>query len=83
MIHDFVSAIAVQMGVSLTRVSIVEGVTAGCYDLFLLHLTSGTHLVHALVYQSELDDVQNGSTCDQLEVRIRIALARLRSLTGP
>jgi len=83
MIHDFVSAIAVQMGIRLTQVSVVEGVTVGCYDVFLLHLTSGTQLVNALVYQSELDVLQNGSTCDQLEVRIRIALARLQSLAGP
>ena len=80
MIEKYVGDIALQMGVPVPQLSVVEGVTVGCYDVFLLHLTSGAHRVNALVYQAELDYLQNGISCDRLEVRIRIALSRLQLL---
>lgn len=80
MINEYITTIALEMRMHVPQMSVVEGVTVGCYDVFLLHLTSGAHRVNALVYQSELDYLQNGISCDQLEVRIRIALSRLQLL---
>lgn len=80
MIDKYVRDIALEMGMHVPHLSVVEGVTVGCYDMFLLHLASGAHQVNALVYQSELDYLQDGVSCDRLEVRIRIALSRLKLL---
>lgn len=83
MINRYVSDIAAHMGIPVLQVNIVEGQAVGCYDVFLLHLATGARRVTALIYQVELDNLLSGATCDRLEVRIRIALSRLKSLTEP
>lgn len=81
MINQYVVDIALEMGMHVPQVSVAEGLTVGCSDVSLLNLTSGVHRVNALVYHSELDNLQAGNFCDRLEARIRIALSRLQSLS--
>ena len=83
MIQDYVQDLAAQMCIVLTTVSVVEGETAGCLDVCLLHLSAKGHLVNALVYQSDIENLQNGGCCDRLELRIRAALSRLKILLEP
>jgi hypothetical protein len=46
----------------------------------MLHLAAESQKVSALVHQSDLDKLHSGCPCDRLEVKIRIALSRLRVL---
>lgn len=80
-IKNYVTDIAAQMGIHLSQVSIVEGLAAGCSDVFLLDLTFGFQRVNALVYQSELENLQRGDSCDGLEVRIRSVMSQLKLST--
>ena len=83
MIQEYAVDIAAQMGIQLSRVSVVEGRPIGCLDVYLLSLAADDHLVSTLVHQSELDHVQNGSDCGHLEAKIRSALERLQMLLEP
>lgn len=80
MIRDYATDIAAQMGIQLSKASVVEGQGVGCLDVQLLHMTAKGHLVSALVYQPELNSLQSGLPCDQLETKIRIALSRLEMM---
>ena len=77
MIQEYVTDIAAQMGIKLSRVSIVEGRRVGCLDVHLLNLVADGQRVSTLVYQSELDKIQTGECCERLESRIRSALSRM------
>lgn len=77
MIQKFVADLAEQMGIKLSRISVVEGRNVGCLSVHLLHLGNNDKLVSALVHQSELDDLKNNVLCDRLELKIRSALSRL------
>lgn len=83
MIQEYAVDLASQMGIKLTQVSVVEGRTVGCLDVHLLHLAAGDKLVSALVYQSELDNLQNGIYSDRLELKLRSAFSRLQMLLDP
>ena len=83
MIQEFTTDLAAQMGIQLSRVSVVEGRQVGCLDVYLLSLAADDHLVSTLIYQSELDHLQNGSDTGQLETKIRSALERLRIQMEP
>jgi len=78
MIQDYVNDIAAKMKIQLSELSVVEGCNLGCLDAHLLNLTSNGHQQSALVYQSELDKIQIGESCEQLELRIRSALSHLQ-----
>jgi hypothetical protein len=78
MIQEYVRDIAAKMGVTLSTVTVVDGREVGCLSVHLLHLACGNHLVSALVHQSELDDLLKDSSCERLELKIRIALTQLR-----
>jgi len=75
--------VATQMGIKLSRVSIVEGRRVGCADVHLLNLAAGGQRVSTLVYQSELDELQSSVSCERLEMKIRTALLRLQMLLEP
>lgn len=77
MIQAYVTDLAEKMGISLSRISVVEGRNVGCLSVHLLHLGTNDRLVSALIHQSELDDLQNDIGCDRLELKIRSALSRL------
>jgi translation initiation factor 6 (eIF-6) len=83
MIQEYAADLAAQMGIKLSRISVMEGRNVGCLDAYLLHLGTNGRLVSALVYQSELDNLKSGFDCDQLEVKIRAALSRLNMLLRP
>ncbi len=83
MIREYVADLAAQMRMQLSRVSLVEGRKVGCLDMHLLNLVADGHLVSTLVYQTELDELQNGFPCPRLEMKIRSALSRLQMLLEP
>jgi hypothetical protein len=83
MVKGLAADIADQMGIRLSGVSVVEGRRVGCLDMSLLHLAADDRLVSALVHKSELEDLQNGSGCERLEVKIQTALSRLKLLLEP
>jgi hypothetical protein len=81
MIQDYATDLAEQMGIKLSRVSVVDGKLLGCRDSNLLQLYSGGNMESALIYQQELEDLQNGVRHPRLETRIRTALSRLKLLS--
>lgn len=83
MIQEYAADLAAQMGIQLSQVSVVEGRRVGCLDVHLLNLAIDDHRVSTLVYQSELDDLQGGSYCERLELKIRSALSRLQLILAP
>lgn len=80
MIKEYATDLAAQAGIRLSRVSMIEGRRVGCLDVHLLHLSADGQRVSALVYQSELDELQCRSCCERLELKIRAALLRLQML---
>jgi hypothetical protein len=81
MITTYVRDLALQAGVHLSKISIVEGKAVGCLDSYLIHITSNEQLVSSLVYQHDVDNLHNGRPCDRLNLRIRNALNRLKIQT--
>lgn len=77
MIVEYVRELAAQSGVSLTKISVINGKTMGCLDSHLVYLYAGGLMVSTIVYQSEVENLQNGISCDGLETRIRVILGRL------
>lgn len=80
MIQKYVSELADRAGMQLSRVSIVDGTLLGCRDSHLLKVHAQGQTESALVYQSELDALQNGIVRERFESRVRAALARLQLL---
>jgi|BarGraIncu00431A_1022009.scaffolds.fasta_scaffold39775_1 hypothetical protein len=83
MIENFVSAIATQMEMKLSKVSLVDGRALGCGDVYLLNVSSKGHDISALVYQNDIENMKNGIDCDRLKVRVRSSLSRLQLLINP
>lgn len=83
MIREYAASFAVQNGIQLSGVKFVEGRSVGCLDVHLLHLVADEHQVSALVYQSELDALQEGICVDRLDMKLRTALSRLQMLLNP
>ena len=65
MIQEYAADLAAQMGIKLSRVSVVDGKLLGCRDSNLLQLYSGGNMESALIYQQELGDLQNGGQASQ------------------
>jgi hypothetical protein len=80
MIKTYVTSLAEQMGIKLSRVSFVDGKLLGCRDSHLIQLYSNGEMESALVYQRELEALQDGIRRERLELRIRTALSRLQML---
>lgn len=80
MINKYVSDIAIQMGITVSRVALVEGNSLGCVDSHLLNISSNGHIVGAIVYTTDIMKLSENIDCDRLEVRIRSALSRLKIL---
>lgn len=80
MIREYATKLAKLSGVQLSRVSVMEGRKVGCSNAHLLHLIADGNLVSALVQQSELEELQSGSYCEQLDIKIKTALSRLQVL---
>jgi len=82
MIQEYVTDLANQMGVKLTKVSVTGGLTAACVD-YRLEIVSKSHVVSTMIHQSELDSIENGSCSGFLELKIRSALERLYIQLAP
>jgi hypothetical protein len=83
MIEEFVSGISTKMGINLSRITLIHGESLGCHDAHLLNISSEGHVVSALVFQADIENLKNGCGCDSLEVRMRTALSRLQMLIDP
>lgn len=83
MIVGYATDLAMQMDIKLTRVSVVEANTLGCPESRLIHLYSNCQMVSTIIYQPELDDLQNRISSDRVDVKIRAALSRLKLLLEP
>jgi hypothetical protein len=83
MIKEYVTDIANQAGMPLSKISVIEGQAIGFLDVHLLHMTTKGHTVSALVYESELNNLYNGLPCERLDIKIRSALSRLKLLLEP
>jgi len=82
MINKYASNLAEQMGISLSRVTVIDGKLLGCRDSHLLQLHSDGHVESALIFQRELEDLHNGICHDRLETRLRVTLSRLKIQLG-
>lgn len=80
MIREYTSKLAEQSGIQLSGVSVIEGRKVGCDNAHLLQLVADGHLISALVQQSELEELQNSSYCERLEIKIKDALSRMHIL---
>jgi len=80
MIEEFATNLAKQKGITLTSVSLADGQMMGCQNVYILEISSKGRLVSKLVHQSDLNNFQNNSPCDRLEVIIRSALTKLATL---
>jgi len=80
MIQAYAAELAEQMGIQLSQVSIIDGKRLGCRDSHLLQLHADGRIEGALIYQTELDDLQKGIRRDGFETRILAALSRLNIL---
>ena len=83
MIREYTAGLAAQMEIKLSRVSIIDGKLLGCRDSHLLQIYSDNHMESVLIYQSELETLQNEIQSDRLETRIRGALTRLKKFLTP
>jgi hypothetical protein len=80
MVSEYVISFAKQTGVTLTDVRLVEGRTVGCIDVYLLHMVANKHQTSLLVYQSDLDALQNGSCVTNLNNRLNTVLQDIKRL---
>ena len=81
LIKGYVTDIALQTGMKLSKVSLVDGRTLGCRDLSLLNISSMGCIASALIYPADLRGLESGVVCGPLELRIRAAVSRLQMLT--
>lgn len=80
MIMEFVSDISTQMGMKLTKVSLIDGKSVGCLDTHSLMMHSKGCNVSTIVYQSDLEQLESGNECRRLETSIREKLFRLKMM---
>ena len=78
MIEEYVTDIAAQMGIVLSKVTLTEGRSLGCLDSSILSMESGNKIVGEFVHQFDLQSLESGSGGEMLELKIRAALVRLR-----
>jgi len=82
MIKAYVTDLAAQMGITLSKVGLEGGLEAACID-YRLEIKSKSHVVSTFIRQSELDSLSTGSVSGFLELKIRTALERLRMMLAP
>jgi hypothetical protein len=78
MMTKYVSDIAQDMGIKLSKVSLVEGKTLGCRDTHLLMLSSKGCNDSTIIYQTDLDHLAHEGDKNRLDDRIRATLNRLQ-----
>jgi hypothetical protein len=80
MLEEYIISLADQMGMYLSHIRVVDGKTVGCLDAYLLNISAKGKTVGALAYQSEMDCINKGLQSDRLELKIRMALSKLKML---
>lgn len=81
MIKQIVEGIAHELGVKITDVRLIGGMSVGVPNAGLLNIRSGRHEVNMLVFDAELTELKTTSYCgDRLQVKINGALSRLQLL---
>lgn len=83
MITEYVTDMASQMNIKLSKVVLTEGKSLGCLDAHLLSICSGSKLVSEFIHQSELDNLLKGSATELLELKTRASLERLKMQLVP
>ncbi|MFA7405533.1 MAG: hypothetical protein WC007_16185 [Pelobacteraceae bacterium] len=78
MITEYAAEVATRMGMKLSKVSLIEGRTVGCLDTHSLMMSSNGCNVSTIIYQADLEKLENRIECDRLELRIQQALTRLQ-----
>ncbi|MEI6514217.1 MAG: hypothetical protein WCO51_13235 [bacterium] len=78
MIQEYVSNLADKMGMKLSQISLVDGNQLGCLDIYLLKISIKVHKVDALIFKTDIENLENGKVSDRMEVRTRSALNRLQ-----
>ena len=81
-IKEYVSAIAVQMGLEISKASFIGGLQAACVD-YRLEIASKSHLVSTLINKLELEIIESGSMSGYLEHKVVSALEQLKRLQNP
>lgn len=76
--EKYISDLASQMGIELSSISLVERVSGGRLDTHSLMMSSKGCNVSTILYQTDLELMKSGSSCDRLELRIQQALSRLQ-----
>lgn len=77
-IQEHVSNIAGQMGMSLTSIEVIDGISAGVIGVYLVKMYSKNGQESILVYQTEYCHLLMGKEYGSIESRLRAALGRLR-----
>jgi hypothetical protein len=77
MITKYVYDLADQSGIKLTCITLVDGSSYGLPDTFLLQMFKKNRLTTALIYQSELDELEQGIQSNLLTNKINSALATI------
>lgn len=80
MIEKYVSELAEQMGMKLSKIYLVEGKLVGCLDSHTLMMSSKGCNVSTIIYQTDLEHLKQGNGCSHLEANIREKLSRLQIL---
>lgn len=83
MINKFAHDVALQMGLKLSDIQLIKGDRISCEEAHLIHMHSNGHMVSAIVYVTEYDEVMSGQVCDALELRIMSAMSRLKMMLEP
>ena len=77
MLTRYVKDIANQIGIKLTKVSLVDGQRLGCIDVHLLKLSTRGHNLEKLIYKTDLEMLAQGVDCPRLDIILRSALSQL------
>jgi hypothetical protein len=81
MIEEYATDLASRMGIQLSEISLVEGKAEECLDMHLLHLNAKPNHVCVPIRQQDLEDLQNGSDCTRLDLKLCSALSSLKGGT--
>lgn len=83
MIEEYVAGVAAQMGMKMPKVWLVDGLLLGCRDAYLLNISTQGRIASAIIFKTDFVNLNKGKDCDQLELKIRLALSRLQRLLAP
>jgi hypothetical protein len=80
MVKKYVSNVASQMGIVLSKVQLIKSKSVRSPDTHMLMMSSNGCNVSTIIYQDDLEIIKSGSTCDTLDLRILQVLLRLQHM---